>query len=144
MTENPRTVLATDSVGEAVDALQSMDVRHLPVLDDEGNLVGILSDRDLGPLMRINVERAEAEHVAVPLGKQRVADLMSSDVITVDPDTDVREIIETMLGERIGAVPVVDAEGEVIGIVSYVDVLRSIGERERDTRAQTARRRVTR
>lgn len=127
MTENPRTIRPTDPVSEAIDALQSMEIRHLPVVDDEGNLVGMLSDRDLGPLMRSFTEGADAERMILPLSQRRVVDFMSADVVSVDPDADVADVIETMLEQRIGAVPVVDGEGDVVGIISYVDVLRALG-----------------
>ena len=56
---------------------------------------------------------------------------MSADVVSVDADAEMNEVIETMLEQRIGAVPVVDGEGNVIGIISYVDIMRSfIGELE--------------
>jgi pimeloyl-ACP methyl ester carboxylesterase len=67
----------TDPTIEAIDALQSLAIRHLPVVDDENNLVGMLSDRDLGSLMRTS-EEADAEgmvlplsHTAIDLGGQR-------------------------------------------------------------------------
>ncbi len=126
MTENPTTVCATDPVSEALDALQSMEIRHLPVVDDENNLVGMLSDRDLGSLMRSFTEGADAQRMIVPLSQRRVAEFMSADVVTVDPDADVRDVIETMLEQHIGAVPVVDGEGTATGIISYVDILRAM------------------
>jgi CBS domain-containing protein len=56
--------------------------------------------------------------------------VMSTDVVSVDPETAVGEIIAAMIEARIGAVPVVDpATQEVIGIVSYVDVLRAVQAR---------------
>jgi CBS domain-containing protein len=127
MTENPLTIRQTDTIGDAIDALQSMDIRHLPVVDDEGNLVGMLSDRDLGPLMRTFTEGADAERMIVPLSRRRVTDFMSSDVVSVDVDAEVSSIIETMLEQHVGAVPVVDGEGAVSGIISYVDLLRALG-----------------
>jgi CBS-domain-containing membrane protein len=127
MTENPRTIRVTDPVSEALDALQSMEIRHLPVVDDANNLVGMLSDRDLGPLMRTFTEGSDAERLVVPLSRRRVAEFMSADVVSVDADDDVCDVIETLLAERVGAVPVVDGEGNVAGIVSYVDILRALG-----------------
>ncbi len=123
MTQNPRTIRAIDRVGEALDTLQSMAIRHLPVLDEDGELIGMLSDRDFGPLMRIFTDGPTA---AVPLSLRRVAEFMSGDVVSVGTDADVREAIARMLEERISAVPVVDAEGHLVGIVSYVDILRSM------------------
>jgi CBS domain-containing protein len=129
MTENPRTIRATDPLRQAVEALQSMEVRHLPVVDDQDDLVGMISDRDLGALMKMFAEGGDVERLIVPLYSRPVADFMSADVVCVDTDTDVRDIIETMLDERVGAVPVVDGEGSVAGIISYVDILRAtVGE----------------
>jgi CBS domain-containing protein len=125
MTENPRTVRPTDPVSQALDALQSMEVRHLPVVNEQNELVGMLSDRDLGPLMRTFTEGADAERLIVPLSSRRVADFMSADVVSVDTDAALREVIETMLEQRIGALPVLDGEGNVAGIISYTDVLRA-------------------
>lgn len=127
MTENPRIVRPSDPLGQALDALQMMEVRHLPVVDDDDNLVGMLSDRDVGSLVRISRQSAEGEGDA--LTDRPVAEYMSGDVVTVEPDTDVTEVIEAMLGHRIGAVPVVDPEGTVVGIISYVDVLRAVADR---------------
>lgn len=126
MTENPKTIKASDPIGEAIDALQSLEVRHLPVVDDDANLVGMLSDRDLGPLMRAFPEGEEAQRAVLTLSRKPVADFMSGDVVSAAPDTDVRELIDVMLENKIGAVPVVDTDGDVIGIVSCVDVLRAL------------------
>jgi CBS domain-containing protein len=126
MTENPTTIRQTDPISEAIDALQSLAIRHLPVVDDANNLVGMLSDRDLGSLMRTFAEEADAEGMVLPLSQRRVADYMSADVVSVEEDTDVSEVIETMLEQRIGALPVVDGEGNVKGIISYVDLLRAM------------------
>jgi acetoin utilization protein AcuB len=52
---------------------------------------------------------------------------MSSDVVTVDPEDDVHDVIDRMLENKIGAVPVVDADQTLVGIISYVDVLRHLG-----------------
>lgn len=125
MTQNPTTLRSTDTVSEAVDLLQSLNVRHLPVVDERGHLIGMLSDRDLGPLMKTFSETAEADRMVLPLSERRVSDYMSGDAVSVEGDADVSEIITQMLDERIGAVPVVDAADNVIGIVSYVDVLRA-------------------
>ena len=134
MTEDPRTVGPDDTVSEAAIVLQSLGIRHLPVVDDGGMLVGMLSDRDLGPLMKTFLDGAEADNMVVPLSARPVSDLMSGGVISVGDDASVEEVVELMLDNRIGAVPVVDADGGLIGIVSYVDVLRaftaSSGERQ--------------
>lgn len=117
MTENPRTIRESDTIGEAILVLETMDVRHLPVVDSQGNLVGMLSDRDLRPIMR-SFEDAAAQSLTP------VAEIMTAGPITVEVDSDIKEVIETILEQRVGAVPVVDGDGNIAGIISYVDLLR--------------------
>ena len=56
---------------------------------------------------------------------RKVADFMSSGPLTVEAETDIDEVIELLLEHRVGAVPVVSSEGTLVGIVSYVDVLKA-------------------
>jgi acetoin utilization protein AcuB len=115
MTENPKTILATDPLRDALEILQALEIRHLPVVDDDDDLVGMVSDRDLAPLLRTYDGASD----------RKVAQLMSSDVVSVGLDAELREVIETLLEQRIGAVPVVDGDGKIAGIISYVDLLRT-------------------
>lgn len=115
MTKDPRTIEVDESVGDAVDALVELDVRHLPVVSAQGELVGMISDRDLGGL-----------HHRGLVPTIRVAEAMSGSPVSVDLDASVEDVVELLLEHRIGAVPVVDADDRVVGIVSYVDVLRAL------------------
>ena len=126
MTVEPVTIPVTATVADAVDVLSSVHVRHLPVVDGSGALVGVISDRDLGRLMTTLIDDPEVEQMETPPSEQRVADLMSPDPIAVTEDADVAEIAGVLVSERIGAVPVVDEADRVIGIVSYVDILRAL------------------
>jgi CBS domain-containing protein len=126
MTEAPQTIRPDETITEAAIVLQSLGIRHLPVVDDRGQLVGMLSDRDLAPVMRTFLELAEADNMVVPLSGRAVSELMSGGVISVDGDAPVSDVVELMLENGIGAVPVVDGDGSLIGIVSYVDVLRAL------------------
>jgi CBS domain-containing protein len=116
MTSNVVTIRQTASVREALQTLDELDVRHLPVVDDHEGLVGMLSERDLLRLRRSQDVLA-----------QPVSEVMSGDIVMVNPATDVVEIIDLMTENRIGAVPVVDSDSQLAGIVSYVDVLRVAG-----------------
>lgn len=122
MTENPRTVRVDDPMGEAVEVLESMDFRHLPVVDEQGELVGMLSDRDLRALEVPYAEDTETVVTVLQKARVPVSTLMSSNVVSVAPDADVAELMELMLENKIGAIPVVDGEGALRGIVSYADV----------------------
>ena len=128
MTEGPVTVSPQATIAEAWDLMREMDVRHLPVVERDV-VVGMLSDRDIGNL---EIERLLTEEGADTL-RQRLArpvmDVMSSDVVTAEPGTDVAEMITIFIEEKIGAVPVIDpATRRLMGIVSYIDVLRAVQE----------------
>jgi acetoin utilization protein AcuB len=58
--------------------------------------------------------------------QEKISSIMTADVLSVDVESDVTEIIELMLEHKVGAVPVVDGDGGVVGIVSYMDVLREL------------------
>jgi CBS domain-containing protein len=126
MTSNPVTVTPEASVAEVWDLMRERDIRHVPVVDG-GTVVGMVSDRDLasfdlGRVLTSEGADAVRRELAMP-----VANLMSADVIAVEPETDIAEVIDALLEHRIGALPVVRAEtGELIGIVSYVDVLHAV------------------
>ncbi len=120
MTSDPATVVVTASAGAALARLHQLDVRHLPVVDEEGALVGMLSDRDFSPLPHDGTS-SRSPGPSVP-----VSDLMSSDVVSVEEETSARDLIETLLDLKVGALPVTDSEGALVGIVSYIDVLRGL------------------
>jgi acetoin utilization protein AcuB len=115
MTEGPVSVRSSTPLRECVAVLQSLDVRHLPVIDRHGQLVGVLSDRDLRKL-DLHASRLEAP----------VSQVVSTGVFSVGPDADVIDVVDLMIDQQIGAVPVVDEDGALIGIVSYVDLLREL------------------
>lgn len=124
MTARPTTIRPEATIRQAVALLQDLDVRHLPVVDVEGQLVGMLSDRDLRALTIPFISAGESQGTLVTALGSPVSSVMTSDVLSVEPETDVDEIVELMLENRIGAVPVVDRDSGLVGIVSYMDVLR--------------------
>lgn len=103
--------------------LIDLDVRHLPIVSD-GELVGIISDRDLREVTSRLVAEGETEINRVL--DRPISDLMSADVLSVDPETELEEVVDLMIEHRVGALPVVSpGTDELVGIVSYVDVLRA-------------------
>jgi acetoin utilization protein AcuB len=126
MTANPATVTPQTTIAEAWDLMREMDVRHLPVIDGEA-LVGMLSDRDLGSL---DLARLLTEDGADTLRRRLtlpVVQIMSTDVVTAEPDTEIGEIITRLLEHKVGALPVVlEGTQQIVGIVSYIDVLRAV------------------
>jgi acetoin utilization protein AcuB len=126
MTEDPVTIPMMAKVGQALRLLHSLDVRHLPVVDEDGALVGMLSDRDLRGLAIPDVAGGEYVGTIETSLDALVSSIMTSDVISVDVEADAAEIVDLMIDRKIGAVPVVDGDGALVGIVSYVDLLREL------------------
>lgn len=126
MTQAPATVSPTDRLRKVVGLMRTFDVRHMPVVDEEGKLVGMISDRDVRALsMPWLVDDVVVGEIQRGLDV-RVVDVMSSDVLSVNADEDAQEIVDLMIDHKIGAVPIVDDGGELVGIVSYLDLLRAM------------------
>jgi CBS domain-containing protein len=125
MSTRPFVVSVTESIRRVMNKLMECDVRHLPVVDG-GRLVGMVSDRDVRRLVDPIFELAPASAARSDDLEQRISTLMSSDVISVHPESEVDEVIDLMLEHRIGAIPVADPDSsQLLGIISYVDVLRA-------------------
>jgi CBS domain-containing membrane protein len=112
MTEDPITVHSDYSLQFVKKCLSFAHIRHLPVVDGERRLLGLLTHRDL-------LEAASRPAGAAVTAKS----VMRRDVRTVTPETDVREAIETMLRHKYGCLPVLE-EGMVVGIVTEADFLK--------------------
>ena len=126
MSSNPVTVAPDASVAEVWDLMREHAIRHIPVLD-RGALVGMLSDRDLAHFDIVRLLDAEGADALRRALATPVAKVMSSDVVDVSPDAELGEVVDLLVDNRIGAVPVVRPESqELIGIVSYIDVLEGI------------------
>ena len=126
MTPDPVTVIPQASLAEAWAVMRELAVRHVPVVE-RGVLVGMLSDRDL---VQVDIARLAGAGAGDAPRKERatsIVDVMSSDVISVEPETEVGEVISLLIEHKIGALPVVEpGTREVLGIISYVDVLRAL------------------
>jgi CBS domain-containing protein len=128
MTANPATVSPQASLAEAWDLMRELDVRHLPVVDGEA-VVGMLSDRDLcsPDIGRLLTEKG-ADGLRRRLSRP-VIQFMSSDVVAVEPETEMGELITLFLDQKVGAIPVIVPDTRrIVGIVSYIDVLRAVQE----------------
>lgn len=127
MSEDPFAVEVTESVADVAMKLLEADVRHLPVIE-EGALVGMISDRDLKEVAPFLLEdTGGATGDARGRLSQPISEYMSSDVVSVTPEDDVSDVIDAMIEQRVGAVPVVEPDSsKLVGIVSYVDALKAI------------------
>jgi CBS domain-containing protein len=125
MTARPEFISTKATIAQALSKMFELGIRHLPILD-EGELRGVVSDRDIRAYLGdLNTVHAEPTKAFPQLGRP-VSEIMNSDPISLSPDALVTEAIDIMLEERFGALPVLnEVTGELIGIVSYVDILRA-------------------
>jgi CBS domain-containing protein len=113
----------------AVRMMAERGVGALPVMR-EGRLTGMVSERDYARKV-VLMGRASAD--------TPVAQIMSSPVITVGPEEQVRRCMELMTGKRIRHLPVVDAGGRMVGMVSIGDLVRAVIEEQQETIEQLER-----
>ena len=120
MTPWPYIVAPETPLGDAVQMMFEYQIRHLPVVDDKGAVAGMLSERDVrsavgDPVDFLNVRGGR---------KLLVRDVMTYPVVVVPFDRPLLELAGAFADSKIGALPIVDRSGALIGIVSYVDALR--------------------
>lgn len=120
MTENPACCRRETSMQEAAKLMVDCDCGEIPVIDDNEKLVGVVTDRDLACR-----GLAQGKGPDTP-----VQDVMSRQVVTVTPETDVQDCIDKMERNQIRRVPVVDENGSCCGIVAQADIARRAPERE--------------
>ena len=121
MTKNPLVMTPAETIGQADELMTENRIRQLPVVD-EGALLGIITDRDIRSFLAQSA-LVEPEERTKAL-RTKVSDLMTAEPLTLAPDDDLREAIELLIEEKIGGIPVVDQAEGLVGIVTYVDVLR--------------------
>jgi acetoin utilization protein AcuB len=137
MTSRPITVSQDIPINEALSLMREEKVRRLPVLDKRGELVGIVSEKDLlyaSPSPATSLSMHELHYL---LSKIKVKDVMTHDVITVEEDTPLEEVARIMADNKIGSTPVL-RQGHLVGIVTETDLfkllLEMMGAREHGVR----------
>ena len=127
MTKDPVTVRADQTVKAAAELMRTHSIRHLPVVDTQDNLVGLLTDRDIRQVRFAPAMRTRLAEEPSLLDQLRVGEVMSSPVVTTAPLDDLADAATTMYERKIGALPVV-LQGHVVGIISEVDILKAFAE----------------
>jgi acetoin utilization protein AcuB len=125
MTTNVITVRRDTLLADMLALMREGQFRHLPVIDDDDEVIGILSDRDLARLLG-----------STPLGwtpfepgDTTAARAMTSPVETVEPDDDAREAAQIMFEAKIGCLPVVEGR-HLVGILTEADFVRYVASGE--------------
>jgi CBS domain-containing protein len=123
MSKNPVTVKPDEGLKDAMGKMEHGHFRHLPVVDETGKLIGILSDRDVR-LFQTSSLFNNKEDVEAQLWSIAVQQAAMFDPVSVKPETTLRETAEMMLRWHVGGLPVVDGVDKLVGIITYTDILR--------------------
>jgi len=125
MTRPVTTFRQEMTVGAAVKAMRARKMRHAPVVDDKGALVGIVTDRDLRNVILEPAVQEELAALGRTLRTRTVKDVMTWGPMTVKPETTIREAAQIMHANKIGALPVID-RGRIAGMLTGSDVLKAL------------------
>lgn len=115
MSQVPITIRGDTDYWEASGIMQEKDLHHIPVVDEDEKVVGIFTRRDL-KMAAMHFGEAHVE----------VSKVMHSPVVTIAPDEPLAEAAQQMVDNRIGGLPVVDANGQIVGILTETDLLRAL------------------
>lgn len=157
MTRDVETVHEDDEVSAVLTRLARASFSGFPVVDDAGQVVGIVTEHDLVGVFQphdrtlwipvgfppfletvtygidISWDDLDIGVDMVQMAGRPVRDLMTSPVVSVDPETSIQEVIEILANEErdINRVPVIDSDDVLVGIVSRQDVLKAVRDSDR-------------
>jgi CBS domain-containing protein/predicted CoA-binding protein len=129
MSRNPAKVKPDDGLKDAIWKMEHGHFRHLPIVDEHEKLIGMITDRDIRSI-RPSLAFVGKDDAAVQLWSISVQQAAVFDPISVKPDTSLREAAELMLRWHVGGLPVVDDHDNVVGMITYTDLLREFVGRE--------------
>jgi acetoin utilization protein AcuB len=115
MTRSPVTIRNDADLGAAFEIMETRDLHHLPVVDGENQVVGILARRDLKLAAQVFRE-APVE----------VSEVMHTPVFTIAVDSTLSSAARQMMENRIGSLPVMDDSRHVVGILTETDLFRAL------------------
>jgi acetoin utilization protein AcuB len=124
MTTDPFMVSPETSVMKASQIMRENNIRRLPVVDDMGAPVGMITDRDLKEASPSKATTLDVHELYYLLSELKVKDIMTRKVITVRPEDTVEKAAVIMLENKITGFPVVSDEGRVVGVLSQGDIFR--------------------
>ena len=124
MTKHPVTMSSDSTIGE-VDRVMKKHRFHRMIIVDDGKLVGYLSDRDVmrvAPSPATSLSKFEIREL---LDKLKVRDIMQKKVVTVGEDATIEEAALIMFNNKVGGLPVISEVGQVVGIITATDILKT-------------------
>ena len=127
MTPDPVSVNSNEAILRAAELLEKHNFRHLPVTDNSGHVIGMISDRDLvsASILQEMAQELEGEKI-----QSTVEAIMRRTVFVCQPGDTLAEAAALINQYRIGALPVIEdfSSGKLVGILSHIDLLRAFVE----------------
>jgi acetoin utilization protein AcuB len=137
MSKSPITVRQNVGVEEALRLMHNENIRRLPVVDERGKMVGIVSELDLLKVSPSPATSLSVYEIPYLMARIKMKDVMTKDVVTVTEDTPLEEAARVMADNKIGGVPVM-RDGKLVGIITETDLFKTflemLGGREEGVR----------
>lgn len=118
MTKGVVTLPPTSNISDVAQLFSERRYRHVPIVSPDGQIVGLISDRD--------VLKYQAKSSSRDRDKEPVSTIMVSEVLVASPDTLIRDVARTMFEEKIGSLPIVHGDNTIAGIVTRSDIMRAL------------------
>lgn len=128
MTPKVITLNPTDSLSAAIHLMKEKKIRRIPIVNGDGKVVGIVSDRDLKDVSPSRATTLDIWELHYVLDRLKVGDIMTKKPVTVTPDTPIERAAQIMMEKKIEGLPVLDARGALAGILTEGDVFRALVE----------------
>jgi acetoin utilization protein AcuB len=120
------TLQPSDSISTAIHLMKEKRIRRIPIVNEGGKLVGIVSDRDLKDVSPSRATTLDIWELHAVLDKLKIVDIMTKKPVTVSPDTPIEKAAALMLEKRVEGLPVLDAKGTLVGILTEGDVFKAL------------------
>jgi len=128
MTREPLTIGPATLLPQARELLQSRNFRHLPVVDEQGRLLGVITDRDIRSAYPSSLlPEEQRQQILAGISSTPVERIMATELSTLSPASTLDDALLIFERRKVGAIPVVDDDGRVAGIFSVRDLLKAYG-----------------
>lgn len=129
MTPDPYTLAPRDTLAALYDLMDTRRVRHVPIVDSDGELVGLLTHTDLAMTALGSLSDLPLSQERDLLQRRRIREVMVTEVETIDPDAPLVEAAQTLFENKIGCLPVVEGN-RLVGILTESDFVRRFVQEE--------------
>ncbi|MGC9402804.1 CBS domain-containing protein [Vibrio genomosp. F10] len=138
MTRNPHTLLRSHTLSDAKNMMEALDIRHIPVVDAERKVLGIITQRGVLAAQESSLQKLPSDQsytLSTPLN-----DVMHTKIMTVSPHAGLKESAKYMQKHKVGCLPIVDGD-ELVGIITdsdFVSIAITLLELQEDSDPEEA------